>query len=72
MERNFIYLISSADNHLSVGQFLKQRGFSHPSIVALKKIPESILCNGAWVYVTHRLCTGDTLTIHLAALVPDI
>lgn len=51
---------------MSVGQYLKQQGFSHPSIVALKKIPESILCNGVWVYVTHRLCTGDTLTIHLA------
>lgn len=65
MKRDFIYHISSSDSGLTIEQFLRLRGFSRPSITALKKIPESILCNGKWVYVTHRLCPDDTLAVHL-------
>lgn len=65
MKRDFTYTLSQADEGLSIEQFLKTKGFSHQNIVALKKLPESILVNGRWEYVTCRLSEGDLLEIHL-------
>ncbi|NLL79031.1 MAG: RluA family pseudouridine synthase [Clostridiales bacterium] len=63
MKRDFEFLITEED--LTIEQYLKRKGFSHSNIIALKKIPESILLNGRWEYVTKKLCAGDILTVHL-------
>lgn len=42
------------------------QGYSRQNIVALKKLPESILVNGRWEYVSYRLQEGEELTIIMA------
>lgn len=65
MNRFFTYRIDEASSGLTIGQFLKQRGFSKPIIIHLKKTPESILLNNVWSYVNTRLSLHDTLEIKL-------
>lgn len=70
MNRTLIYHIDNSDinstcNHLTIGTFLKQKGFSHPLMVHLKKTPESILLNGVWSYVNTKLSAQDVLEVHI-------
>lgn len=65
MNRFFTYRIDEASSGLTIGQFLKQKGFSKPIIIHLKKTPESILLNNVWSYVNTRLSLHDTLEIKL-------
>lgn len=65
MERIFNYQITKKDENFTISEFLKTKGYSHQNVVALKKIPESILINGKWEYVSYRLKDGDLLTIHV-------
>lgn len=58
-------IINNACNYLTIGAFLKQKGYSHPLMVHLKKTPESILLNGVWSYVNTKLSLGDVLEIHI-------
>ena len=65
MERILEYCISHEDNGKLIKNFLQDKGFSGQNLVELKKMPESILLNGVWEYVTKRLAEGDILRIHI-------
>ena len=65
MTRDLEYNITAQDNGVTISDYLKKQGFSHAVIVQLKKIPESILLNGKWEYMSTRLNDGDCLFIHL-------
>lgn len=65
MERIFTYPITHNEKNIPIDQYLRSMGFSASNIIALKKIPESILINGRWEYVNYRLQPGDTLCVHL-------
>ena len=77
MTRDLEYNITAQDNGVTISDYLKKQGFSHAVIVQLKKIPESILLNGKWEYMSTRLNGGDCLFIHfedtaLKILLPPI
>ena len=61
MTRDLEYNITAQDNGVTISDYLKKQGFSHAVIVQLKKIPESILLNGKWEYMSTRLNGGDCL-----------
>ena len=63
MTRDLEYNITAQDNGVTISDYLKKQGFSHAVIVQLKKIPESILLNGKWEYMSTRLNDGDCLFI---------
>lgn len=63
MRRTIPYQITKADEKKTIGQFLKERGYSHPVLVQLKKTTNGILHNHKWAYVTEVLYAGDSLTI---------
>lgn len=65
MNRTLIYHINDTQTGLTIQQFLKNKGFSSQNIVELKKMPESVLVNGEWVYLTRRITAGEELTIHI-------
>ncbi len=65
MNRTLTYTIENEFHGISVSSYLKSKGFSSQNLVELKKMPESVLVNGKWVYLTHRLNAGDNLTIHI-------
>lgn len=65
MNRTLIYTITEKENNMTIGLFLRSLGYSSQVIIALKKIPESILLNGKWEYVNRKMSTGDILAIHL-------
>ena len=68
MERIFQYTITSEYDNKPIDFYLKSMGFSSQNIIELKKMPESILLNGIWVYTRTLLHAGDILTIHLYEL----
>jgi len=65
MERILTYTITPADAGKSILTYLRQRGYSHQNITALKRMPQSILVGGKWEYVNYLLKTGEQLTIHI-------
>lgn len=65
MNRTLTYSITEDFENIPVNSYLKAKGYSSQNLIALKKIPESVLVNGEWVYLNHRLNAGDTLTIHI-------
>lgn len=65
MERILHYKISKEDENKAIASFLEKAGYSGQNIINLKKIPESMLLNGKWEYVTKKLAEGDMLTIHI-------
>ncbi|MBD5542874.1 MAG: RluA family pseudouridine synthase [Lachnospiraceae bacterium] len=65
MHRTFNFQIETACHASTIYNYLRSKSFSRQSIIALKKIPESILLNGKWCYVNEKLSAGDCLTIHL-------
>lgn len=65
MKRTLSYTITENESGMTIGNFLRSAGYSAHVIIALKKIPNSILLNDRWEYVNHKLCAGDMLTIHL-------
>lgn len=66
MERTFRYQITDTEQNIPIERYLRSMGFSASNIIALKKLPESILVNGRWEYVSYRLQAGDVLTVHLS------
>ena len=66
MTRILEYYITEQFHDVSIGNFLKETGFSRQCIIALKKQANCILINGIWAYVNTRLSTGDTLTLTLS------
>lgn len=65
MERTLTYDITEKNCTLPIGLFLKSMGFSAGNLIALKKMPESILLNGRPAYVNAPLNDGDTVTVHI-------
>ena len=53
MNRIFEYTISPTDAPCTVGEFLKQKGYSRQIIIHLKKTENGILRNGVWAYVKN-------------------
>ncbi len=68
MNRTLTYQITDTEHNCPIDKYLKNLGFSSQNLIELKKMPESILVNGEWVYLNHRLQAGDTLTIHIQEL----
>lgn len=66
MTRVLEYKITSQQNTMTIGTFLKSMGFSRQCIIALKKQEKGILLNGIWSYVNTQLTAGDTLTLTLS------
>ena len=65
MERILTYTIPAKAENQKISSFLKAQGYSSQNLIELKKMPESVLVNGIWSYLNHRLRTGDELTIHI-------
>lgn len=65
MNRTLQYRIAEQDQNVTIASFLKHLGYSSQNLVELKKMPESVLVNEEWVYLTHILRAGDLLTIHV-------
>lgn len=65
MERTLTYTITEKSDNQIISSFLKSEGYSSQNLIELKKMPESVLLNGAWTYMNQRLHTGDVLTIHI-------
>lgn len=65
MERIIHYTIPFQFHQKPIDFYLKSMGYSSQNIIALKKMPESILINGIWKHVNYLLQENDTLTIHL-------
>lgn len=63
MERILKYIISKEYEGQTLQTFLSAQGFSSNSIAMLKKIEESVLINGVWVYMTHKLKKNDCLKV---------
>ncbi len=65
MERVLRYKITKADEGLTIGEYLQRKGYSSQTIKELKKMERSILINGEWEYVRHKLVAGEELVIHI-------
>lgn len=65
MERTITYQIDSFYDGLRIEQYLRRKGYSYQNLTQLKKMPQSILRNGAWEYMRAPLRAGDTLTVHI-------
>ena len=65
MKRTLTYTITDKESNMQIGHFLRSLGYSSQVIIALKKIPQSILLNGKWEYVNRKMNTDDILTIHI-------
>lgn len=65
MNRTIIYQITKEDDGRRVEQFLKKRGFSSQNITVIKRMPQSILVNGAHYYMRDTLAEGDSLAVRI-------
>lgn len=65
MNRILTYVITENEQGISINNYLKNQGYSSRSLIELKKMTESVLINGEWVYLNRLLQAGDTLTIHI-------
>lgn len=65
MNRTIEYNISSEWEDYKIITFLQKKGYTKQSIVALKKMPESVIVNGKWEYLSCRLKAGDILKIQI-------
>jgi len=65
MNRILTYVITENEQGISINNYLKNQGYSSRSLIELKKMRESVLINGEWVYLNRLLQAGDTLTIHI-------
>ena len=65
MNRMFSYTITEQDEGLTIGQYLKDKGYSRPILIHLKKTERGIVLNGEWSYVYTKLKKDDVLEINL-------
>ncbi len=63
MIRHLSYRCTKEDAGKKVGDFLKQKGYSHSLMVLLKKTENGIRLNGIWTYVSQTLREGDLLEV---------
>lgn len=66
IKKSICYPIAKEQAGFTVQQFLKAQGYSHRLVVHLKNTPMGLSVAGKPVYATHRLVTGDLLTVNLA------
>lgn len=62
MKRILTYQIQQK---ISVASFLKEQGYSHSTLVHLKKTPKSLMCGDRWLYLRDILYPKDCLTVIL-------
>lgn len=62
MKRIFTYQI---EKEISVGDFLREQGYSQSVIVHLKKTENSLMAGKRWLYVRDILHPGEELTVTL-------
>lgn len=65
MDRIIIYNIQLNNKNKTIGQFLKEQGFSHQVVVDLKKTENGIVLNDHWAYITERMDCDDILTLNI-------
>lgn len=65
MERIFKYTIDEKHENYTIERYLKELGYTHSVLVALKKTENGVTLNNIWAYVNNRLKKGDTLTTHI-------
>lgn len=65
MNRTIIYTIKTNNQNKTIGQFLKEQGYSHQVIVGLKKTTNGICLNNRWTYVSERMHVNDILTLNI-------
>lgn len=65
MERIIEYLIEEHDDGIKIEEFLKKKFYTNSALKELKKMEESVLLNGKWVYLRDEIKYKDILTIHL-------
>ena len=63
MDRILTYRITEDCPPSTIKEFLKRKGFSSRTMIALKKEPGCVLRNGEPVYLTHPVVPGDELVI---------
>ncbi|MBM6686622.1 RluA family pseudouridine synthase [Faecalicatena contorta] len=63
MDRIIDYIIGKEADGLRVEQFLRRKGYSRQNLSAIKRMPESILVNGAPRYMNQPLREGDLLRV---------
>ena len=64
-EHQFSYNIEASHAGRTIGQFLKEKGYSRQALIQLKQTEEGIRNNGRWAYTRDRLKEGDLLQIRL-------
>ncbi len=70
-ERRFSYCAGAEDQGITVGQFLKKKGYSRQAVNLMKQTEGGLLCNGQEVYVNVRLRGGDLVETFLKEEVPQ-
>ena len=65
MERIIRYQINQTTQPQTIKDFLKSRGYSSQSLIALKKFPGQIALNEEPVFINQMLHPGDCLCIHI-------
>ncbi len=65
MDRTITYHITES-SYPTIKMYLKTRGYSAQSLIALKKEPGALVLNGTSAYVNSVLSPGDILTIHIS------
>ncbi|MDD2958385.1 MAG: RluA family pseudouridine synthase [Lachnospiraceae bacterium] len=65
MVRVFQYSITQTESDKNIGEYLRQRGYSHHILACLKRSEDGILLNGSRARTTAPLHSGDLLSIHL-------
>lgn len=65
MNRRIDYQIAETDSGLRVEQFLRRRGYSAHNLACIKRMPASVLVNGAHYYLRDTLSAGDCLSIRI-------
>ncbi len=70
-ERRISYSVEAEAQGLTVGQFLKERGYSRQALTLLKQTEKGILRNGQWAYVSEPLQSGDRVDTVLREAVSE-
>lgn len=65
MKKIITYTITHSDSNQTIEHFLRTNGYSRHLIVHLRKTPGGICIGEAPAYTTHRLATGELLTISI-------
>ena len=61
MKRILTYKIDEKNSGKTIEKFLKEQGYSHAVMVALKKTEYGITRNGKWAYTNEKLNNNDKI-----------